>query len=122
MRRRVGGSKTDRKSLRPVKIRVIPVEALLSTHLVSVHALIIDLDLALLAAEAGFVEEQLLRSHHLCLKDFAKASWTGIVATTQLRDVTALQSWDGAGGAVLAVHLLVLPNKHLSKFYFEGHQ
>ena len=93
-----------------------------SAHLVSVHALIIDLDLALLAAEAGFVEEQLLRSHHLCLKDFAKASWTGIVATTQLRDVTALRSWDGAGGTVLAVHLLVLPNKHLSKFYFEGHQ
>ena len=60
MRRRVGGSKTDRKSLRPVKIRVIPVEALLSTHLVSVHALIINLDLALLAVEAGFVEEQLL--------------------------------------------------------------
>ena len=83
------------------------------------HALIVDLDLALLAAEAGFVEEQLLRSHHLCLKDFAKASWTGIVATTQLRDVTALRSWDGAGGTVLAVHLLVLTHKHLSKCYFE---
>ena len=86
------------------------------------HALIVDLDLALLAAEAGFVEEQLLGPHHLRLEDSAEASWTGVVvAATQLRGVAALRGWDGAGGAVLAVHLLVLPHKHLSKGFLEGH-
>ena len=85
------------------------------------HALIVDLDLALLAAEAGFVEEQLLGPHHLRLKDSAEASWTGVVTATQLRGVAALRGWDRAGGAVLAVHLLVLPHKHLSKGFLEGH-
>ena len=31
------------------------------------HALIVDLDLTLLAGEAGLVKEQLLRPHHLGL-------------------------------------------------------
>ena len=46
------------------------------------HALIVDLDLTLLAVEAGFVEEQLLGPHHLRLKDSAEASWTGVVTAT----------------------------------------
>ena len=54
----------------------------MSSHLVSVHALIINLDLALLAVEAGFVEEQLLRPHHLRLKNSAEASRTSILATS----------------------------------------
>ena len=57
------------------------------SHLVSVHALIVNLDLALLAVEAGFVEEQLLGAHHLRLKNFAEASRTGVVAATQLGGV-----------------------------------
>ena len=77
------------------------------------HALIVNLDLALLAVEAGFVEEQLLGAHHLRLKNFAEASRTGVVAATQLGGVAPPRGGDGAGGAVLAVHLLVLPHKHL---------
>ena len=92
----------------------------LLTHLVGVHALIVDLDLTLLAVEAGFVEKQLLGLHHLRLKDLSKASRAGVFTTTKLRWIGAFRGWDRAGRAVLAVHLLVLPNKHLAKLKFKS--
>ena len=78
------------------------------------HALIVDLDLALLAGEAGLVKEQLLRPHHLGLKDPASTSWAGII-TAPLEEtlVCALRGWGWARSAVLAVDLLVLPHEHL---------
>ena len=78
------------------------------------HALIVDLDLTLLAGEAGLVEEQLLRPHHLGLKDPASTSWAGII-TAPLEEtlVCALRGWGWARCAVLAVDLLVLPHEHL---------
>ena len=90
----------------------------LLTHLVGMHALIVDLDLTLLAVEAGFVEKKLLGLHHLRLKDLSKASRAGVFTTTKLRWIGAFRGWDRAGRAVLAVHLLVLPNKHLAKLKF----
>ena len=78
------------------------------------HALIVDLDLTLLAGEAGLVEEQLLRPYHLGLKDPASTSWAGII-TAPLEEtlVCALRGWGWARCAVLAVDLLVHPHKYL---------
>ena len=78
------------------------------------HALIVDLDLTLLAGEAGLVEEQLLRPYHLGLEDPASTSRAGII-TAPLEEtlVRALRGWGWARSAVLAVDLLVLPHEHL---------
>ena len=88
------------------------------------HALIVDLDLTLLAGEAGLVKEQLLRPHHLSLKDSASTSWAGII-TAPLKEtwVRALRGWCWARCAVLAVDLLVLPHEHLrGDQYFQSGQ
>ena len=78
------------------------------------HALIVDLDLTLLAGEAGPVKEQLLRPHHLGLKDPASTSWAGIItAPLEKTWVRALRGWGWARCAVPAVDLLVLPHEHL---------
>ena len=55
------------------------------------HALIVDLDLTLLAVEAGFVEKKLLGLHHLRLKDLAKASRASVFTTTKLRWIGAFR-------------------------------
>ena len=55
------------------------------------HALIVDLDLTLLAVEAGFVEKQLLGLHHLRLKDLSKASRASVFTTTKLRWIGAFR-------------------------------
>ena len=88
------------------------------------HALIVDLDLTLLAGEAGLVKEQLLRPHHLSLKDPASTSWAGIItAPFEKTWVRALRGWGWARSAVLAVDLLVLPHEHLrGDQYFQSVQ
>ena len=88
------------------------------------HALIVDLDLTLLAGEAGLVKEQLLRPHHLGLKDPASTSWAGIItAPLEKTWVRALRGWCWARSAVPAVDLLVLPHEHLrGDQYFQSVQ
>ena len=88
------------------------------------HALIVDLDLTLLAGEAGLVKEQLLRPHHLGLKDPASTSWAGIItAPLEKTWVRALRGWGWARCAVPAVDLLVLPHEHLrGDQYFQSVQ
>ena len=88
------------------------------------HALIVDLDLTLLAGEAGLVKEQLLRPHHLGLKDPASTSWAGIItAPLEKTWVRALRGWGWARCAVPAVDLLVLRHVHLrGDQYFQSGQ
>ena len=70
------------------------------------------------------MKEQLLRPHHLGLKDPASTSWAGIItAPLEKTWVRALRGWGWARCAVPAVDLLVLPHEHLrGDQYFQSVQ